>query len=256
MIRASRSAPLIVAGGGVLYCEATARCDAFATRPGIPVGETQAGKGSLPCDHPLNLGRDRRHRQSAANVLAREADLVIAIGTRLSDFTTASQDRVPAPGRALHQHQRRRARRLQARRAAAGRRRAGRARAARRLRSSAATGSRERVPRSRGRSAQLRAAWDGEVERRAAHRDPSRSSARREVIGAVNDAAGADGRPRLRRRQTAGDLHKLWRARDPKALPPRIRLLVHGLRDRRRPRRQAGATRSARLRAWSATART
>ena len=83
--------PLIIAGGGVIYSEATAELAAFVERTGIPVGETFAGKGSLSYDHPQNLGAVGVTGTPGANVSAREADLVIAIGTRLSDFTTASK---------------------------------------------------------------------------------------------------------------------------------------------------------------------
>ncbi len=83
--------PLIIAGGGVIYSEATAELAAFVERTGIPVGETFAGKGSLSYNHPENLGAVGVTGTPGANVSAREADLVIAIGTRLSDFTTASK---------------------------------------------------------------------------------------------------------------------------------------------------------------------
>ena len=89
-IRAARR-PLIVAGGGVIYSEASAALAQFAAATGIPVGETQAGKGSLPFDHPQNLGAIGVTGTPGANIAAREADLVIGIGTRLSDFTTASK---------------------------------------------------------------------------------------------------------------------------------------------------------------------
>ena len=84
-------APLIIAGGGTHYAEATAELGAFAERHGVPVGETQAGKGALPWNHPANLGAIGVTGSSAANALAREADLVLAIGTRLQDFTTGSR---------------------------------------------------------------------------------------------------------------------------------------------------------------------
>jgi 3D-(3,5/4)-trihydroxycyclohexane-1,2-dione acylhydrolase (decyclizing) len=90
MIRAAKR-PLIVAGGGVLYSEATEALAKFAAATGIPVGETQAGKSSLPFDHPQNLGAIGVTGTPGANIAARDADLVIAIGTRLSDFTTASK---------------------------------------------------------------------------------------------------------------------------------------------------------------------
>ena len=83
--------PLIIAGGGVIYSEATAQLAEFVERTGIPVGETFAGKGSLSYNHPQNLGAIGVTGTPGANISAREADLVIAIGTRLSDFTTASK---------------------------------------------------------------------------------------------------------------------------------------------------------------------
>ena len=89
-IRASRQ-PLIIAGGGVHYSEAYAALEAFAARSGIPVCETQAGKGALAYDNPLNLGAIGVTGTEGANLLARETDLVIGIGTRYSDFTSASK---------------------------------------------------------------------------------------------------------------------------------------------------------------------
>jgi 3D-(3,5/4)-trihydroxycyclohexane-1,2-dione acylhydrolase (decyclizing) len=82
--------PLIVAGGGVLYGHATKALHAFATAYGIPVAETQAGKGSLAWDDPLNAGALGVTGSPAANALAHEADCVLAVGTRLQDFTTGS----------------------------------------------------------------------------------------------------------------------------------------------------------------------
>ena len=86
-----RSKPVIVSGGGVTYAEANEELRAFVEATGIPIGETQAGKGSLPFDHPLNLGAVGATGSPAANHFAREADVVIGIGTRYSDFTTASR---------------------------------------------------------------------------------------------------------------------------------------------------------------------
>ena len=83
--------PLIIAGGGVIYSEATTQLAQFVEQTGIPVGETFAGKGSLTYNHPQNLGAIGATGTPGANITAREADLVIAIGTRLSDFTTASK---------------------------------------------------------------------------------------------------------------------------------------------------------------------
>jgi len=89
-IRAAKK-PLIVAGGGVLYAEASAMLAKFAEATGIPVSETQAGKGALPCDHPQEVGAVGVTGTSSANILAREADLILGIGTRYSDFTSASK---------------------------------------------------------------------------------------------------------------------------------------------------------------------
>lgn len=83
--------PLIIAGGGVIYSEATEALDRFARLTGIPVAETQAGKGALHYQHPQTLGAMGVTGTKAANIMAREADLVIGVGTRYSDFTTASK---------------------------------------------------------------------------------------------------------------------------------------------------------------------
>ena len=82
--------PLIVAGGGVLYAKATEALKAFADRHGVPVAETQAGKSALAWDHPLQQGAIGVTGSPAANALAKDADLVIAVGSRLQDFTTGS----------------------------------------------------------------------------------------------------------------------------------------------------------------------
>lgn len=82
--------PLIICGGGVLMSEAWAALDHFSRKTGIPVAETQAGKGALAWDHPLNVGAIGATGSLAANRLARSADLILGIGTRYSDFTTAS----------------------------------------------------------------------------------------------------------------------------------------------------------------------
>ncbi len=91
-IEALRSAkkPIIIAGGGVLYSEASAELAAFAEKHGIPVVETQAGKSALPHSHPLNMGSVGVTGTSASNALAEEADVVLAVGSRLQDFTTGS----------------------------------------------------------------------------------------------------------------------------------------------------------------------
>ncbi|QYN36230.1 3D-(3,5/4)-trihydroxycyclohexane-1,2-dione acylhydrolase (decyclizing) [Pseudonocardia sp. DSM 110487] len=87
----SAERPLVVAGGGVHYSEATDALRRFAEATGIPVGDTQAGKGALLWDHPQAVGGVGSTGSPVANALAREADVVIGIGTRYSDFTTASR---------------------------------------------------------------------------------------------------------------------------------------------------------------------
>jgi len=82
--------PLLIAGGGVHYSEAFGALREFAEAHGVPVAETQAGKSALPDDHPLNLGAIGVTGTSAANAMAEEADVILAVGTRLQDFTTGS----------------------------------------------------------------------------------------------------------------------------------------------------------------------
>ena len=89
--------PLVIAGGGVLYSRAEDALAQFCEAAGIPIGETQAGKGSLPWDHRQNLGAVGATGTLAANQTALEADLVICLGTRLSDFTTASKTQFQHP---------------------------------------------------------------------------------------------------------------------------------------------------------------
>lgn len=88
-LRAAKK-PLLVSGGGVLYGLATEALRSFSERHGIPVAETQAGKGALEWNHPLNLGGIGVTGSEAANTLAHDADCVLAVGTRLQDFTTGS----------------------------------------------------------------------------------------------------------------------------------------------------------------------
>ena len=89
-IRAAKR-PLIIAGGGVLYAYANDELAKFAELTGIPVGNTQAGVGVLPWDHQFSLGAIGSTGTTAANAIAAEADLIIGIGTRYEDFTTASR---------------------------------------------------------------------------------------------------------------------------------------------------------------------
>lgn len=93
--------PIVVAGGGVLYSDAMAALTRFAETHGVPVAETQAGKSSIPASHPLAVGSIGVTGTSAANALAADADLVLAVGTRLQDFTTGSWDLFRNPGRRI-----------------------------------------------------------------------------------------------------------------------------------------------------------
>ena len=90
VIRAAKK-PMLICGGGVRYAEAHEEFRAFAEATGIPFGETQAGKGAVLYDHPLNLGGVGVTGCSAANEIAKEADVIIGVGTRYTDFTTASK---------------------------------------------------------------------------------------------------------------------------------------------------------------------
>lgn len=93
--------PLIVAGGGALYAQAEVEIADFAARHGIPVAETQAGKSTMPADHPGAVGAIGVTGTAAANRLAREADVILAVGTRLQDFTTGSWSLFADPGRRI-----------------------------------------------------------------------------------------------------------------------------------------------------------
>jgi 3D-(3,5/4)-trihydroxycyclohexane-1,2-dione acylhydrolase (decyclizing) len=99
----SCKAPLIVCGGGVCFSKAEAALAAFALERGIPVAETQAGKGALAWNHPCNVGGIGVTGSSAANALAQAADVIIGIGTRLQDFTTGSRALFAMPGRTIVQ---------------------------------------------------------------------------------------------------------------------------------------------------------
>ncbi len=95
---AGKKRPMIICGGGVRYSEAGNALASFAEEFGIPIGETQAGKGAVRWDHPQNLGGLGVTGTLAANRIAREADLILAVGTRLNDFHTASKSAFQAPG--------------------------------------------------------------------------------------------------------------------------------------------------------------
>ena len=208
-IRSARK-PLIVAGGGVIYSEATEVLRTFVDRTGIPVGETQAGKGSLRYDHPLNLGAIGVTGTFAANRVAKEADLVIGIGTRYSDFTTASKTQFQHPDVRFvninvaefdaYKH------------------------AALPLVGDARVTLEELLELLEGyqvdeayraQAQRLHEEWEAEVDRIYAIRHQPLPS-QGELIGAVNELSDPDGVMVCAAGSLPGDLHKLWRARHPK----------------------------------------
>jgi len=208
-IRAARR-PLIVAGGGVIYAEATEALRTLCEATGIPVGETQAGKGSLRFDHPSNLGAIGATGTFAANRFAAAADVVIGIGTRYSDFTTASKTAFRDPGvrfvnvnvaevdSAKH----------------GGVRVTADARVALEQLTEALQGHLVDAD-YRSEAARLNVEWDAEVTRLYAL-DHGPLPAQSEVIGAVNDATEPTAVVVCAAGAMPGDLHKLWRTRDPK----------------------------------------
>jgi 3D-(3,5/4)-trihydroxycyclohexane-1,2-dione acylhydrolase (decyclizing) len=214
--------PLIVAGGGVTYAGANAALDELATRFGIPVTETQAGKGVLPWNHPLNAGPIGAAGGLAANRLARDADLVIAIGTRLADFTTASKSAFQVEtatfvGINVSPFD---AGKLRAVPLVADAREALTALAA----ALDAAGHGGTAPAYRERIAALKTEWDAAVD---GHRRPADGGdagepgggelGQPEVIGIVNDAVGGHATVVCAAGSLPGDLLKLWRPEDPKA---------------------------------------
>jgi 3D-(3,5/4)-trihydroxycyclohexane-1,2-dione acylhydrolase (decyclizing) len=209
---ASARHPLVVAGGGVLYSEAETALDGFVSRFGIPVGETQAGKGALPWDHPLQLGPVGATGGSAANTVARDADVVIAIGTRLSDFTTASWTAFQEPGVrfvALN------AAELDSAKAGAlpllADARAGIEELSAALEARGWAGV---DPERRADTEALRCAWNEEADRVRHLAAPTHVS-QPEAIRIVNEAAGPDGILVCAAGGLPGDLHKLWRTPRP-----------------------------------------
>ncbi len=217
LIRAAER-PLVVAGGGLIYSAATAALREFVDATGIPVAETQAGRGALVSEHPLSLGSVGATGTPAANRLARDADLVIGIGTRWSDFTTASKSAFQNPDvrfvnvnvtgadaaklSGLPLFADARVALEQLREALAG----------------------YRVPVEWGqRATSDSAAWAIEVERLVSATDGAAATpagvptlpTQAAVIGAINDAAGERGVVVCAAGSAPGDLHKLWRARDP-----------------------------------------
>ena len=205
----SSKRPLIVAGGGVLFSDACIALDLFTRQTGIPVGETQAGKGALPYDHPQCLGAIGATGTLAANRVAHDADLVIGIGTRYSDFTTASKTAFQNPDVKFininlfemdaFKH-------------------SGLA-----LVADARTTLEELIQSVRGYQvndaytaeiAALKQQWEAETDR-LYHLDHHPLPGQSEVIGAIWETIGERDVIMSAAGSQPGDLHKLWRARTP-----------------------------------------
>ena len=202
--------PLIIAGGGVTYSGANEALSRFAARTGIPVAETQAGKGSLCFEHPQCVGAMGVTGSSAANRLARQADLVMGMGTRYSDFTTASLTAFQNPNVRFVN--------INVSEFDAGKHSSvalvGDARVT--LEELSKSAGSYRVPDDyAGEISRLRREWDEEVDRIFARRvGPPISQG--EVIGLLNSLLGSRDVIVCAAGSLPGDLHKLWRARDPK----------------------------------------
>lgn len=201
--------PLIIAGGGVLYSEAEKELLQFAEALGIPVTETQAGKSAMPDDHRLAMGSIGVTGTSAANALAADADLIIAVGTRLQDFTTGSW--------ALFANPERRILGLNVQAFDAMKHRAAPlvcdARVGLELLTECLRGHRAPSDWS-DRAAQEKASWDAKAASyTAAGENDLPSDA--QVIGAVQRRAKADDVVVCAAGGLPGELHKLWRAGAP-----------------------------------------
>jgi 3D-(3,5/4)-trihydroxycyclohexane-1,2-dione acylhydrolase (decyclizing) len=210
LLRSARR-PLVVSGGGTIYSEATAALRELCEATGVPCCETQAGKGSLPHGHPQNLGPVGVTGSPGANRAAREADMVLGVGTRWSDFTTASKTAFQNPGVRFANLN------IAAFDAAkhAGVMLVGDAREGlEALGRSLAGWSVEDS--YRGWCSEQVEDWDRELERlyRLGHGPPPAQS---EVIGAVCGAAAPHDVVVCAAGSMPGDLHKLWKARDPKS---------------------------------------
>jgi 3D-(3,5/4)-trihydroxycyclohexane-1,2-dione acylhydrolase (decyclizing) len=207
-IRAAKH-PLIVAGGGVLYSEASDALAKFSEATGIPVSETQAGKGALPFDHYQAVGAMGVTGTPGANILAREADLILGIGTRYSDFTSASKTAFQNPAVRFininvaefdaYKH--------------AAIPLTGDARATLIELQETITGYHVDAN-YQSKIDAFRADWEKEVDRIYGTRTAPPIS-QGEVIGAVNELSRAEDTVVCAAGSLPGDLHKLWRTRKP-----------------------------------------
>jgi len=202
--------PLIIAGGGVIYSEATQTLRQFVDQTGIPVGETMAGKGSLQYDHPLCVGAVGATGTLAANRLAKDADVIIGIGTRYSDFTTASKTAFQNPDVRFininvaefdaYKHNAL---------ALIGDAQVTLTELLVALGDYRVEGNYEAI------ASALHEEWETEVQRIYDIRNKPLVS-QGELIGAINDAGDPDAVMVCAAGSLPGDLHKLWRSRHPK----------------------------------------
>jgi 3D-(3,5/4)-trihydroxycyclohexane-1,2-dione acylhydrolase (decyclizing) len=203
------SRPIVVCGGGVLMSEASAALDNFVSATGIPVTETQAGKGALPWDHAQVVGAIGATGSEAANILARDADLVIGIGTRYADFTSASMTAFQNP----------KVRFVNINTAEFDAFKVGAipvisdARVTLDLLTAKLAGQHVSADYA-SEVATLKTAWDAEVDRLFHLNNPGKP-AQSEVIGAMWDASGPRDVLLSAAGSHPGDLHKLWRTRTP-----------------------------------------
>ena len=204
----SAKRPLIVAGGGVVYSCASDALRRFVDETGIPVAETQAGKGSLPFDHPASLGAIGATGTSAANRIAKDADVVIGVGTRWSDFTTASKT--------IFQDPKVRFVNINVAELDVQKLGATQVTSDARVALEALSGIAYRVEATyRETYSRFAREWDAEVKRlyELGHTPlPAQS----EVIGALNEFTDASDVIVCAAGSMPGDLHKLWRTRDRK----------------------------------------
>ncbi len=212
LIRTARR-PLVVAGGGVVYSGATEALAAFCAATGVPVGQTQAGKGSLAFDHPQSVGAVGSTGTTAANALAREADVVIGIGTRYADFTTASRTAFGPAAQFVNVNV-----------AAMD--------SVKQSGVSVVADARETLEalthalagwsvdeRYRARTAELAAEWEATVDAAYHPAQPQGAGGllgQNEVIGLVNEVSEPRDVVVCAAGSMPGDLHKMWRTRDPK----------------------------------------
>jgi 3D-(3,5/4)-trihydroxycyclohexane-1,2-dione acylhydrolase (decyclizing) len=205
LLRAAQR-PLLVAGGGARYSGAAAEVERFASAHGVPVVETAAGRTLMPHDHPLYGGPIGTIGSSSANVLAAEADVVVAVGTRLQDFTTASWTVFASAPRVVALN----AARFDAVKHAAHAL-VGDARTTLHELDAALSGW-SAEPSWTSRAAAERAHWDAHIDQLRAGVAPDGSLTYAQVVGAVNDASGPDDYVLTSSGGMPGELNGGWRA--------------------------------------------